>query len=166
MKTFIKHLPFILIILILVVGALYFFNRGEEDESLKGLQGTTYTTTYTFLNATSTTATSTNTTDGDYLSLVGAKSATILFQREGVNGNEGSSQFYLQVTQDGDNWYNYARLNTSTSTAITGTRYVTLNGTTTQLYTMNFDDDVFLGVRAIINETTDGEHTVSARVEY
>lgn len=124
---------------------------------------------FTFFTATSTTATSTNITGGGgYLKIAGAKKVELYFSRGDTSGkgNAGLSKFRVQVTPDGTNWFDYSKL-VGSDAAATATSTVTI-GTATSTVVANMDiiKDTFYGVRCIVNQTTDGEHTCKASAEY
>lgn len=123
-------------------------------------------------NATTTTATSTNLTGGGgYFKIAGAKNVVLYFSRGDTTGqgNAGSSQFRIQVTPDGTNWYDYNHLASSSPFGqvsilpLVGTTTLS-TGTSTQMYRMH--DLGFYGVRCIVIETTDGEHSCKASAEF
>lgn len=128
--------------------------------------------------ATTTSAVSTSiipyfTTDGTYddgsLDIRGAKKVNFFFSRGDTTGqgNSGSSAFSVQVMGDGVNWVTYPDLKqlVATSTnALNRVSSVSLTGTTTVIYTM--DTLGFQKVRCVVVETTDGEHTCAASVQY
>lgn len=131
--------------------------------------------------ATSTTATSTNITqwldsngavDTGAMDIRGAKKVTFYFQRTGVNGNEGTSKFQVQVSPDGTNWFYFDKWVENASSTV-GTSAITrttsdlnLTGTTTVAQSMVLLDDGYLSARCIVRETTDGEHYCKATAQY
>lgn len=134
-------------------------------------------TTSQTIYATTTSATSTNiipywTTDGrkdnGYLVIAGAEKATFYFSRGGVtNPNTGSTLFKIQVSDDGTNWYDYGNLSSATTTASTGVSSYTITAaTTTDLLSMDLTNDNFYAARCIVVETTDGEHSCRASVQF
>lgn len=126
---------------------------------------------FDFFVATTTTATSTNTTDTLGLDLKGAKKVTLYLSRGDTTGqgNSGSSLFRIQVSPDGTNWYYFNKLvqNLATSTDPTSLSTVTVPaGTSTVIVSPDIRFDAFQFIRCIVIETTDGEHSCSATVEY
>jgi hypothetical protein len=126
----------------------------------------------TFFSATTTNATSTNGAGG-YLTITGAKRLVALFQRGDTSGqgNSGSSRFRLQVTPDGSTWFDFGRLQYISGTTTADAYFkrfddVTLTGTTTQLMAVDLNNQTYYGLRCIVLETTDGEHTCKAYAEY
>jgi hypothetical protein len=135
------------------------------------------------LQATTTSATSTNVTgwfdnDGRYvdgkLPISGAKKVSFYFGRGDTTGqgNSGSSRFNVQVSPDGSNWYYWGKWvqNASTSAgfvpiSVTNADFA-VNGTSTEIATMDLTYDSFLYARCIVVETTDGEHTCMATAEF
>ncbi len=129
---------------------------------------------FTFFSATTTTATSTNQTNPELgiFKVAGARNVLFYFSRGGAtNPNTGSSLFRIQTTRDGSNWDEYNRLvpvsgvypGTSGDLARTGTSSIAA-ATSTTVYQMEVDG--FLGVRCLVVETTDGEHSCSASAEF
>lgn len=118
--------------------------------------------------ATTTSATSTAAASLGSMSLKGAKKVTFLFQRGDTTGqgNSGSTRFEIEVTPDGNTWYDYnqLRLNHATS-SVAAT--VTLSGTSTALVALdNIDTFAIYAARVIIVEATDGEHTAKGWAEF
>lgn len=115
----------------------------------------------TLLTATTTTATSTNLTGGGgYQVIAGAKDVVFYFSRGDTTGtgNSGSTNFKVQVSPDGDLWYDYNTLvqNSATSTDITTLSSVTISAATSTVIT--YPQEIgFYAVRCISVETTDGE---------
>lgn len=120
------------------------------------------------LSATTTSATSTNQGGGGgYAKIAGAKKVEIVFTRTGrSHANTGQTIFRVQVSPDGTNWYDFARLMNATSTSQTGQSTVTLQGTSTAIQALDLRTDTFYGVRCIAFQITDGEHTCSANAEF
>lgn len=128
--------------------------------------------------ATTTSAVSTNITayfdsEGRYddgaVSLAGAKKATFYFGRGWGSGNSGSSNFSVEVTPNGTDWYDFNKLvqNSATSTYPTTLSSITISAaTSTVIASMDLSSDTFLKARCVVVETTDGSHTCSATVEY
>lgn len=127
--------------------------------------------------ATTTSATSTNIipyfdSSGRLVSgaadLRGAKRATFFFTRGDTSGqgNTGKSVFRVQVSRDGTNWNDYSYL-IGTDVAETATSTVTISAaTSTTVVSMDLLKHSFFSARCIVVETTDGEHTCSAAVQY
>lgn len=139
--------------------------------------------TYSFFSATTTSATSTNlAAGGGYFMVAGAKKVIMYFGRGGLTDpNVGTSTFRVQVTPDGSNWYDFGLLLSATSSSQTTyplsptygsvvviSKSITAggNGTTTIPRALNLDNFPFLGVRCIVYEDTDGEHTCTAQAEF
>lgn len=124
---------------------------------------------FSFLSATTTTATSTNLTGGGgYATIAGATEVAFVFSRGGATGpNTGSTQFKVQVTPDGSNWYDYNTLfqNAATGTAPTTLASVTIAAATSSVVTY-MQNLGWYGVRCIAVETTDGDHTCSAAITF
>lgn len=126
--------------------------------------------------STTTTATSTNitafmTSDGLYrtgaLDITGAKKITMYFSRGGAtNPNTGSTNFKIQVSDDGTNWYDYNRLlGSDVSATATSSAWITA-ATSTLIYGVDITNQSFQFLRCIVVETTDGEHACKASVNY
>lgn len=120
------------------------------------------------LAATTTNATSTNVAGGGgYSVIAGAKRVTMYFGRGGVvQPNLGSTRFSVQVTPNGTDWYNFGRLILGTSTTQGAQDSIIVSGTSTVQASLDLRTDTFDGVRCIALETTDGEHTCSAAIEF
>lgn len=127
--------------------------------------------------ATTTSATSTNLVayfdssgrlvDGA-LDVRGAKKVTLYFSRGDTTGqgNTGLSVFSVEVTPDRSTWYDFNRL-LGQDVSETATSSVTINAaTSTTVVHMDLDNQTYQAVRCIVVETTDGEHTCAATVEY
>ncbi len=129
---------------------------------------------FNFLSATTTSATSTNLAGGGgYLTIAGAKKVTFHFSRGGAtNPNTGSTRFFVQVSPDANTWYYWgnwsvAASTTNSFTAVTQTTaQYTLTGTSTISAGMILDNNTYQYARCIAVETTDGEHTCDASVEF
>ena len=137
-----------------------------------GLAGKSEVQTYTFFTATTTTATSTNVAapDQGYFKIAGADKVTMYFSRGGlVQPNTGISTFSVEVTPDGTNWYPWNQLidNTATSSDqwMVASKAIEA-ATSTSIMGMNLQNMSFYGVRCIVNETTDGEHTCVGQAEF
>ena len=168
-----NKLPYFLTALILgafIVGLFWFMSEPKEENQIKGIDN--YVVAYTFFNATTTTATSTNINDSagqGYANIEGAKKVTFAFARGDTTGqgNTGTSAFSIEVTHDGANWFSYKNLLSATSTEIAPfASYSIAAATTTVFLSMDLTNDIFNGVRVIVNETTDGEHSASAKIEF
>lgn len=130
---------------------------------------------YTFFTATTTTATSTTaagSNDPGFMKIAGAKDVDFYFSRGDTKGtgNSGSTQFKIQVTPDGVNWFDYNELGQVTF-SVTDNQFYTRSGTTTisaatstQLWAM--EDIAYYGVRCIAIRATDGEASCSATANY
>ena len=138
---------------------------------------------YTFFSATTTSATSTNLSDGGgYLPVVGAKKVVMYFQRGGVtNLNVGTSTFRVQGSPDGTTWYDFGNFKSATSSTQTAypqdaqfggqvqiSKSITAggNGTSTVPVALDLTNFSFRGIRCIVVETTDGEHTCKGSAEF
>ncbi len=123
----------------------------------------------TLLNATTTTATSTTQDTNKFVRIAGAKKVDLYFSRAWGAGNSGSSRFSVQVTPDGDNWYDFNKLvqNSATSTVPTTLGSVTISAaTSTTVVSMDLQYDAFYAVRCVVWETTDGTHSCDVTAEY
>lgn len=125
---------------------------------------------YSFFSGTTTSATSTNTTDGGGSFLIaGAKYVNLYFSRAFGGGNSGSTQFRIQVTPNGTDWYDYNALILDGITpgnvdrAIVGTSTISAATTTIRA---KMEDLGFYAIRCIALETTDGSHTCAAEAEF
>ena len=132
--------------------------------------------------ATTTTAVSTNIDpwfdeqgqlDRGYFVISGAKDVTLFFGRGDTTGqgNTGSTEYTVQVSQDGSTWYDYTRMQpASTTLATADARFTTVSSagivaaTTTDVFKMV--DLGWYAVRCTVTETTDGEHSCSASAEF
>jgi len=153
---------------VLFLAALMVGRAAAEVNFFTPIQTGSYQT-FSFFNATTTNATSTNLTGGGgWFNIAGAKNVALYFSRGDTTGqgNSGSSKFSVQVTPDGTNWYNYNTLNENVASTTSGwsTRFETVSGTSTTITIMQ--NRGFYGVRCIVQETTDGEHTCSAAAEF
>ena len=156
-------------ILVLVFVSLFVNSSALGAVTAKLVNGDTgYTKNYTFFTATTTSATSTNSTvDGGLFNIAGAKRVALYFSRGGLGGNTGSSTFKIQVTPDGSNWYDYNTLAQNSATSsypITVNRVIIETSTSTVITYM--DRLGFYGLRCIVNEATDGEHTCKGSAEF
>lgn len=166
MELKLKHaILFTILGMFIIAGILWaggWFNQGIK---MKGAAG--YTTSVTFLNATTTTATSTNAVpQGGYADITNAEKVTFKFKRTGANGNAGSSRFSVEVSEDLTNWFDYTNLTSASSSESKAYGYYTISGTTTDFLSMSLTDDAFNYVRVIVDEATDGEHSAEANIEY
>lgn len=125
--------------------------------------------------ATTTNATSTNIIpffdasgrlDNGYFVIAGAKKVSVFFSRttDLVNGNLGTSTFQVQVTPDGTTWYDFNKLQESTST-VERQQYA-LEGTSTQRADADISIGTFFGMRCIVNEFTAGAHACKATANW
>lgn len=143
-------------------GQTYSSNTGPQDTYIN----------HDFFIATSTTATSTTALNlaDRILRISGAKKVTFFFARGDTrgSGNSGSTNFRVQVSRDGSNWVYFNKLiqNVATSTDVTVLSSVTLTGTSTAIESLDIEHDAFLFARCIAVETTDGEHTCQASVQF
>lgn len=127
-----------------------------------------YTENFTFFTATTTTATSTNTLDTNGFKIAGAKHVTLYFSRGGAtSANTGTSTFSIQITPDGANWYDYKTLrqNLASSTYPTTISSVAIEAATSTTI-VQMENLGFYAIRAIVNETINGEHTAKASAEF
>jgi hypothetical protein len=135
-------------------------------------QDTGYVQNYTFFTATTTTATSTvkafDANDTGMFVIAGAKRVELFFSRAWTSGtNVGTTTFNVQVTPDGANWYNYARLVDATTTTPNIYSVAQVLGTTTAMYGLDLRTDAFLGVRCIaVFGGSDGNSTCKAYAEF
>lgn len=133
-------------------------------------------------NATSTTATSTNITswtdsngtiDKGWANIAGAKKVTFYFTRgdRTGTGNSGSTDFWVQVTPDGTNWYYWDKWQENATSTLgqtaksQSTGQFRLLSTSTVVASMDLTLDSFLGARVIEVETTDGDHAAAVTVQ-
>lgn len=132
---------------------------------------------FTFFSATTTSATSTNLTGGGgYLDIRGAKNVILYFSRGDTTGqgNTGSSKFMVQVSPNGTDWYYWGSWFENASSTVgfssltlTASTFTIPAGTSTLVETMNLNNTGgFLGLRCIVIETTDGEHTCKATATF
>lgn len=148
-------------------------------EELKTYTFFATSTTQTYF-ATNTSATSTNIidwfdsngrrVDGKFV-VAGAKRVTMLFGRgdQTGTGNTGSSQFMVEVTPDGTNWFDFNRLITATNTfdgfttqTILPTVEIGAGSSSTILADLDLENTAIFAIRCIVIETTDGDHTCRA----
>lgn len=123
---------------------------------------------HTLFSATTTSATSTNLTGGGgMVPLAGATKVTWSFGRGGATGpNTGVSRFRIQVTLDGSTWHDFNTLYQN-DVSLTATTSVSISAaTSTVLAYMDVTYGAFLAARCIVLESTDGDHTCKAAVEY
>lgn len=131
--------------------------------------------------ATTTTATSTNINswtnskgeiDKGFFNVKGAKDVIFYFSRGDTsgNGNAGNTQFKVQVSPDGTNWFDYQELGLIQQSggadvffARTGTSTITA-ATSTVMAAM--EDLDFYAVRCIAVKTTDGEASCKATAQF
>lgn len=135
-------------------------------------------TGYVGSTATTTTATSTNIIpyidsngvyDNGSLDIRGAKRVTMYFSRAWGAGNTGSTNFKVQVTPNGTDWYDFNKLvqNLATSTSPTTLSSVTISAaTSTTVASLDLENDAFQAVRCIAVVTTDGANSCSASVSF
>lgn len=186
----------LIIALFTTISLLFFVFNAKADSVLTPTQKSTFrdytffaTSTAQTIFATSTSATSTNITpwvndkgeiDNGYFVIAGAKEVNLLFKRGNATfggGNTGTTTFKIQVTQDATNWYDYNQLQRVT-TSTTGDTYftrvastssgasVTNVGAATSTILYRMDDLGWFGVRCIVVEEVDGEHSCQATASY
>lgn len=124
-----------------------------------------------FFTATTTNATSTNLSGGGgYAVIAGAKKVTLWLKRGGVvQPNLGTTQFKIQVSDnptDTTRWVDFGIFVSPTTTAAQYTGSITLAGTTTVAQSLNLNNQAWQALRVIAVETTDGEHSATASIEY
>lgn len=173
----VHNLKYFAPVVLLLLAVLVWVSFSTTD--VRGAQGTKiltsqpgYLVPFTFFTATTTTATSTNVSEGGYQVIAGAKKVVFYFSRGGaVQPNTGSTQFLVQVSPDGTNWYDYGQLRQATSTSANPNTYhirndsLTISAATSTLVA-EMDMLGFYAVRCIARETTDGEHTCSSTAEF
>lgn len=125
---------------------------------------------HSLLNATTSNATSTE-GGGGSVSLSCAKNVTFYFSRGDTTGqgNSGSTRFEVEVTPDGTNWYDYNGLvlnNVSAGSVMRPTVGTSTISAATSTVIATMDVLGFYAARCIAIETTDGEHTCKAAIEY
>lgn len=105
--------------------------------------------------------------DTGALSIAGAEKVTFYFGRSaGEGSNQGYSQFSLEVTPDGTNWYDFDRLIIEDGSDTATTSYTISAATTTAQVSMDLTYHAFKQVRCVVTEVTDGQHTCAATVEF
>ena len=182
-----KYLSVLIIIAIIIIGVSYNIKQAKAvitlDTSTLSIQYRVFdffaSSTLQTSFATSTNATSTNMIsyfdssgrlDSGIAYIGGAKKATLYFSRaSSAAGNSGSSNYRVQVTPDGTNWYDYNKLiqNVSTSTTVTSLPSITIGaGTSTTITSMDLNYDNFYGIRCVIVFTTDGSGLCRASISY
>lgn len=104
--------------------------------------------------------------DNGTFNIAGAERVTFYFIRTGENGNEGTSTFDIDVTQNGTDWYDFNQLILNNASG-TPSQYasVAVTGTTTQVAHMD-SYGTFKAVRCSVTETTDGEHACQASAKW
>ena len=142
---------------------------------------TSTTQTYfgTSTNATSTGVTAFTNSDGRRIDgkfvVAGAKRVSMLFGRGDVTGtgNTGSSQFMVEVSPDGTNWYDFNRLITATNTfdgfstqTILPSVEIGAGSSSTVMADLDLSDAAIYAIRCIVLETTDGDHTCRASADW
>ena len=178
-----KKYLYIVLVLVALVGIAGFGVRSfgaitNEVPTIKPLQGGALRS-YTFFSATTSSATSTNVTasygsygyDQGFFVVAGAKRASLFLERaEDAAGNAGTSTFSVQISPDGSNWYGFNKLisNVTNTNAQTKTRVasVDLVGTSTEMVSIDLEDDAIYAIRCVVVETTDGAHTCKATAEF
>lgn len=124
---------------------------------------------HTFFSATTTNATSTSAQEpGDrVLRLDGADKLTFHFSRaDNGAGNTGTSRFEVEVSPDGSSWYDFSRLHLADASKSATSSVSISAATSTTLASMDIEHNAFRFARCLVVETTDGEHSCSASVQY
>jgi len=125
--------------------------------------------------ATTTSATSTGMTgyfdtngalDNGKLNIAGAEKVTFYFGRSYGGGNAGNSQFKVQVSDDGTNWYDFSKLRGADVSSTATSTYTIVASTSTVPVSLDLTYDTHVYARCIVVETTDGTHACRATVEY
>lgn len=185
LKNYIPQLVVIGFLLAVLVGSSPFGAFGAISNDAPTVTGGTFRTYEFFASttepttvATTTSATSTNIiaftdtsgrVDNGYFVVAGAKKVTLFFSRGDTTGqgNSGSSDFRIQVSDDGSNWYNYNGLATSSIATLVRTASTTISAaTSTSIYSMDIAHGAFYAIRCIVVEVTDGEHRCRALAEF
>lgn len=111
--------------------------------------------------------------DNGSFEITGAEEVLVFFSRGDTSGegNTGSSNFKIQATPDGTNWYDYNDLQNITSERFTSALVDARVGsstiaaaTSTTMYRL--DAKAFKAIRCIVVETTDGEHACAASARF
>ncbi len=116
------------------------------------------------------------------LDLRGANHAEVYFTRGGAFGAQttGTTTFTVEVTPDGTNWYTFNRLVSATtsplstisntsiqSSALIGdTDGVTLDATTTQRFSLDLNNEVYLAARCKVVTTLNGSASCDITARY
>lgn len=98
-----------------------------------------------------------------YAVIAGAQKATFYFGRT-VHGI-GKSEFSLEVSPDGTDWYDFNRLIVEDGSDTATTTY-TITSTSTDVVSMDLDNHTFNFVRCVVDVTTDGTNTCEVSIEY
>jgi hypothetical protein len=110
----------------------------------------------------------TATTTSSAIPIAGAKRITLFLTR--ANHSAGSTAFTVTVSGDGTTFVGFNKLitNVTNTNAQTPVRVgtVTLSSNTTETVSMDLSTDVFLEMKVVATETTDGTHTAKVLVEY
>lgn len=108
------------------------------------------------------------TTTSEAINIEGAKRITWQFTR--TNHSAGSSAFAVTVSLDGVNYITYNKLidNVTNTNAQTLTRVASasLASNTSKVYSMDMENDAYKYMKVTATETTDGNHTAIAQVQY
>lgn len=117
---------------------------------------------YTPLNAVTATTTS------SAVPIAGAKRITWAFTR--ADHSSGSTSFAVTVSLDGTTFVTYNKLidNVTNTNGQTLTRVASsaLSTNTTKVYSMDLEHDVYVEMKVVATETTDGTHTAKCLIEY
>lgn len=110
----------------------------------------------------------TETTTSDVVNIAGAEKVTFAFTR--ADHGSGSSAFKVQVSVDGENFFDFNSLiedqtNTNAQTKERATT-ITLSADGTTIASMDLEHHHFLEMKVVATETTDGTHTAKALIQY
>lgn len=182
--TTIRHItPFLIAAALIAFGALLFsFSPAVGNVTRDENTGQPRTETYTFFAtstnqtvfSTSTSATSTDITawfdtngrlDNGYFVIRGANRVTFELGREGRLGNQGSSTYRIQLSEDGSNWFYFTDVASATSSDTVAFPYA-FTGTTTAMLSLDLTQNVWYAARCLVVEATDGEHFCKAHATW
>jgi N-acetyl-beta-hexosaminidase len=108
------------------------------------------------------------TTTSEEIVVAGAKKVSFMFTR--TNHSSGSSAFSVEVSLDGTTYVAYNKLisNVTNTNAQTLTRVasVSLASNTSTYATMDLEHDAIYSIKVTATETTDGNHTAKAIIEW
>lgn len=108
------------------------------------------------------------TTTSDPIVIAGAKKITLFFTR--TNHSAGSTAFSATVSADNSTFITYNKLITnavnSISEGLVRVASVSLSSNTTSTVTMDLEQDAYYSMKLTATETTDGNHTIVAVIEY